>query len=201
MKEYQFTNDWFGVARNMWPSLISKLPDDKSFLEIGSWEGRATVWIAENMAAEQDAMITCVDTWQGGEEHDPNEMSGVFARFSANMSALADNQKEKGRNILIRAIRTKSSQGLAELIHEERTFDFIYIDGSHIARDVLIDACMAWTMLNDKGIMVFDDYMWAGSPLLLHRPKPAIDAFTSIFGQELMVVHNGYQVAIQKVMP
>ena len=201
MKEYQFTNDWFGVARNMWPSLISKLPDDKSFLEVGSWEGRATVWIAENLAAEQDAMITCVDTWQGGEEHDPNEMSGVFARFSANMSALADNQKEKGRNILIRAIRTKSSQGLAELIHEERTFDFIYIDGSHIARDVLIDACMAWTMLNDKGIMVFDDYMWAGSPLLLHRPKPAIDAFTSIFGQELMVVHNGYQVAIQKVMP
>ena len=201
MKEYQFTNDWFGVARNMWPSLISKLPDDKSFLEIGSWEGRATVWIAENMAAEQDAMITCVDTWQGGEEHDPNEMNDVFARFSANMSALADNQKERGENILIRAIRNKSSHALAELITEERTFDFIYIDGSHIARDVLIDACMSWPMLKNGGVMVFDDYMWAGSPLLLHRPKPAVDAFTSIFGQELLVLHNGYQVAIQKVAP
>jgi len=161
MKEYQFTNDWFGVARNMWPSLISKLPDDKSFLEIGSWEGRATVWIAENMAAEQDAMITCVDTWQGGEEHDPGEMNDVFARFSANMSALSDNQKERGRNILIRAIRTKSSQG--------------------------------------RGVMVFEDYMWCGSPLLLHRPKPAIDAFTSVFGQDIYVLHNGYQVAIQRM--
>ena len=199
MKEYQFTNDWFGVARNMWPSLISKLPDDKSFLEIGSWEGRATVWIAENMAAEQDAMITCVDTWQGGEEHDPNEMNDVFARFSANMSALSDNQKERGRNILIRAIRTKSSQGLAELIHEERSFDFIYIDGSHIAKDVLIDACMAWPLLKAGGVMVFDDYMWCGSPLLLHRPKPAIDAFTSVFGQDIYVLHNGYQVAIQRI--
>ena len=201
MKEYHFTNDWFGVARNMWPSLIKHLPDNKSFLEIGSWEGRATVWIAENMAAEMDAMITCVDTWQGGEEHDPNEMGGVFARFSANMSALADNQKERGENILIRAIRNTSVAGLAELIHEDRTFDFVYIDGSHIARDVLIDACMSWPMLKNGGVMVFDDYMWAGSPLLLHRPKPAIDAFTSIFGQELLLLHNGYQVAIQKVKP
>jgi hypothetical protein len=153
------------------------------------------------MAAEMDAMITCVDTWQGGEEHDPNEMGGVFARFSANMSALEDNQKERGENILIRAIRSTSVFGLAELIQEERTFDFIYIDGSHIARDVLIDACMSWPMLKNGGVMVFDDYMWAGSPLLLHRPKPAIDAFTSIFGQELLLLHNGYQVAIQKVTP
>jgi hypothetical protein len=56
-------------------------------------------------------------------------------------------------------------------------------------------------MLKNGGVMVFDDYMWAGSPLLLHRPKPAIDAFTSIFGQELLLLHNGYQVAIQKVTP
>lgn len=201
MKEYQFTNDWFGVARNMWPSLIDKLPGNKAFLEIGSWEGRATVWIAENMAADLDAMITCVDTWQGGEEHDPNEMNNVFARFSANMSALADNQKERGKNILVRAIRNKSSQGLAQLITEEREFDFVYVDGSHIARDVLVDACMSWPLLKNGGVMVFDDYMWMGSPLLLHRPKPAIDAFTSIFGQEIMVLHNGYQVAIQKVKP
>ena len=200
MKDYQFTNDWFGVARNMWPSLIDKLPGNKAFLEIGSWEGRATVWIAENMAADQDAMITCVDTWQGGEEHNKDEMGGVFARFSANMNALADNQKERGKNILVRAIKNYSHHGLAQLITEEREFDFIYIDGSHIARDVLVDACMSWPMLKRGGVMVFDDYMWMGSPLLLHRPKPAVDAFTSVFGQELLVLHNGYQVAIQKVI-
>jgi len=199
MKEYQFTNDWFGVARNMWPTLVPHLPDNKSFLEIGSWEGRATVWIAENMAADQDAMITCIDTWQGGEEHNKDEMGGVFSRFNANMNALADNQHERGKNILVRAIRNTSVQGLAELIHEGREFDFIYIDGSHIAKDVLIDACMSWPMLKSGGVMVFDDYMWRGSPMLLHRPKPAVDAFTSIFGQDLVVMHNGYQVAIQKV--
>ena len=126
-------------------------------------------------------------------------MGGVFARFSANMSALADNRKEQGKNILVRAIKNYSHYGLALLITEEKQFDFIYIDGSHIARDVLVDACMSWPLLKNNGIMVFDDYMWMGSPLLLHRPKPAIDAFTSIFGQEMLIVHNGYQVAIQKV--
>ena len=60
---------------------------------------------------------------------------------------------------------------------------------------------MAWTLLKDRGILVFDDYMWAGSPILLHRPKPAVDAFTSVFGQQLLVLHNGYQVAVQKVLP
>ena len=41
-----------------------------------------------------------------------------------------------------------------------KCFDFIYIDGSHIAKDVLTDACMAWPLLMPKGLMVFDDYMW-----------------------------------------
>jgi hypothetical protein len=79
-----------------------------------------------------------------------------------------------------------------------RRFDFIYIDGSHIAKDVLTDACMAWPLLKSGGIIVFDDYMWGDSRDILHRPKIAIDSFVNVFAEHLEVVAAGYQLAVRK---
>lgn len=203
MRSYEFSNDWFGIAQApvIWPGLARFLPGKTAFLEIGSWEGRSTVWTAENLAAMRGAQIVCVDSWLGGEEHDPSQMGDVYARFQSNMAALEANRREAGGEINVRAVRGTSVQGLAQLLVEERRFDFCYVDGSHTAPDTLTDACMAWAMLKNGGVMVFDDYMWFGSPQLLHRPKPAVDAFTSIFGGQLFVLHNGYQVAVQKRLP
>ena len=39
-------------------------------------------------------------------------------------------------------------------------FDFIYIDGSHMRVDVLLDAVLAWQLLKPGGIMALDDYEW-----------------------------------------
>jgi hypothetical protein len=39
-------------------------------------------------------------------------------------------------------------------------FDFIYIDGSHMRVDVLLDAVLAWQLLKPGGFMVLDDYEW-----------------------------------------
>lgn len=68
-------------------------------------------------------------------------------------------------------------------------FDLIYIDGSHRAADVLIDAVMSFQLLRIGGMMIFDDYIWTMEPQgqedLLNMPKPAIDAFTSIFARKI----------------
>jgi predicted O-methyltransferase YrrM len=81
---------------------------------------------------------------------------------------------------------------------DKHTYDFIYIDGSHVAKDVLTDACMAWPLLKPKGIMVFDDYLWGNPRDILHRPKPAVDAFCNIFAEDMDIVHVGYQLVVQK---
>lgn len=39
-------------------------------------------------------------------------------------------------------------------------FDFYYVDGSHVAPDVMADAVLGWRLLKPGGIMVFDDYEW-----------------------------------------
>ena len=203
MTEYQFTKDWFHWAPQVWEQLIPLLPEGETygaadhgvrkFLEIGSFEGRSTVWIMENMMRKGDYLL-CIDTWKGGEEHSAEDMSAVFERFKANV-AIA---KEK-TGVSIGVARGTSVQRLAEELAEwAGTYDFIYIDGSHIAKDVLTDACMAWPLMKPKGIMVFDDYMWGDPRDILHRPKPAIDAFTNLFAEELNIVHVGYQLVVQK---
>ena len=198
MTEYQFTKDWFNWAPEVWTQLIPLLPGEpgtRSFLEIGSFEGRSSVWIIENMMTEGD-YLACVDTWQGGEEHGEEDMGSVEKRFEYNRSLATAKRK-----VTVTGVKAKSIEYLGEVLMEgddKITFDFIYIDGSHIAKDVLTDACMAWPLLKSKGLMVFDDYMWGNPRDILHRPKPAIDAFCNLFAEEAEIIHVGYQLVVRK---
>ena len=203
MSEYQFTKDWFNWAPEVWTQLIPHLPGEpgkRNFLEIGSFEGRSMTWIVENMMAEND-WLGCIDTWGGGEEHGEEDMSEVEKRFIHNRAVAWD--KFYGRDV--KMLKGSSTDMLAFLNTKTSDpewryngFSFIYIDGSHIAKDVLTDACMAWPLLKPKGMMVFDDYMWGNPRDILHRPKPAIDAFCNLFAEEAEIVHVGYQLVVRK---
>lgn len=46
---------------------------------------------------------------------------------------------------------------LPALVAEGRTFDMIYIDGSHVFEDVFIDAYYCARLLSQGGLMLFDD--------------------------------------------
>mgnify|MGYP003345107982 FL=1 len=93
-----------------------------------------------------------------------------------------------------------SSIELAEFIRDKLQYDFIYIDGSHTAADVLVDACMSWQLLKQGGIMLFDDYHWnPGGYNEYQTPKRGVDAFSHAFGDQFKVVHDGYQIAVQKL--
>ncbi len=204
MSEYQYTRDWFKWAPQVWSQLIPHLPGRKNFLEIGSFEGRSAVWTIENMM-EDGGEIVCIDTWEGGAEHTPEDMAGTEARFDHNISAIQRQFYDKS----VIKLKCTSTEALAELIANAcpmtgtggfNSFDFIYIDGSHLAKDVLVDACLSWPMLKKGGFMVFDDYAWKPPGFtLLQRPKLAVDAFTNMFEDELIIAHSGYQLIVRKV--
>lgn len=95
---------------------------------------------------------------------------------------------------------------LAELLAQGKRnyFDFIYVDGSHQAPDVLCDAVLSFRLLRKFGLLAFDDYLWhehlpyGVDPL--RCPKPAIDAFTNLYCRQLRIVSAPlYQVYIQKI--
>ncbi len=204
MTDYQFTQDWFHWAPEVWERLVPLLPEGhtfgaadrgvRHFLEVGSFEGRSAVWMIEHMMRDGD-MLKCIDTWTGGEDHTEDTLAGAEERFDSN-TALARKQfpgrhvsKWKGTSLDTLAEEVQYGKGL---------YAFIYIDGSHVAKDVLTDACLAWPLLQPGGLMVFDDYLWGEPRDILHRPKPAVDAFVNLFAEEIDVVHVGYQMVVRK---
>jgi len=48
--------------------------------------------------------------------------------------------------------------------------------------------------------MVFDDYIWKGSSNITHLPKPAIDAFTTLFWHKIEMLRAGIaQIYVKKI--
>ena len=196
---YKFTENWFAYAEQIWPKVLNELMTERDscdLLEIGSYEGRSTTWLIENVMRDGDRLF-CVDTWRGGAEHAGINMADVEDRFDSNIDIAIQRKGLKGSAVV--KDKLESSQALARYITEGKKFSFIYIDGSHAAKDVLSDAVMSWQLLSEGGIMVFDDYLWGDPNTPLTRPKLAIDFFLNINAPEINLRHIGYQVVLTKL--
>ena len=182
---YIFSVDWFSCYIHNWTHFLQKFKDKPNlrFLEIGSYQGRSTVWLLENILTHDTSSITCIDTFEGSAEHfeyHQNDLQTLFQVFSHNIS------KFKNK---VNIIKNKSQIALKQ-INEE--YDFIYIDGDHTASSVIEDAILSFSLLKKGGIMIFDDYEW-------DDPKRAIDAFLSIYADKINVLFISTQVYIEKI--
>ena len=157
-------------------------------LEIGAYEGRSTVWFLEEILTGDGSCLTTVDTWEGSAENDPRDMTAVQDRFRRNTREFAD----AGRLTIVVG---RSQTFLAGRIARGETapghgFHIIYVDGSHAAPDVLCDAVLSWALLEPGGVMVFDDYIWAGDETEQERPRFAIDSFLACFLGQYEELHR-----------
>jgi predicted O-methyltransferase YrrM len=193
-----FTADWFtnGLINFEYAKEQMDSPP-ASILEIGCHEGRSTCWMLENLLTE-DGAITCIDpfaneplsAFRNDQAPAPNLIEQVF-RHNTDLA--------KAPEQTIRLMPTLSFYALAELITENAQFDFIYVDGSHSADEVLADAVMAFGLLKKNGYMIFDDYLWMVATDMLDRPKMSIDAFVNMFQKHIEVKLINYQLVIKKV--
>lgn len=185
----EFTNDWFCINTPMWASKIHPLLPcgPLRLMEIGSYEGRSAVWMAEHWLHHPKSKLICVDVWS---QHAPEHVTDwdmVYQRFQSNIKAT-------GRYDQIQVIRLPSHKVFNELA---LPLDFIYIDGSHNAADVMYDALAAMHVINLGGIIAFDDYTWTGN---VHMPPgPAIDFFLKLCEDRIKVIEAGRQVVIQRI--
>lgn len=190
--EKVFTQDWFSHNIHNWSIFLSRLKgkQDLNFLEIGSYEGRATCWLLDEILTDKTSKITCIDTFEGGFEHTDINFKSVYDAFLNNI----DHKKDQ-----VAILKGKSFERLLELQNNKEYFDFIYIDGSHESKHVLQDAILSFEILKSGGIMIFDDYLW-GDPAVDATicPRPAVDAFMVAYAKEIQVLSVGYQVVILK---
>jgi len=188
----EFTNTWFQqtAEANFELNLLHKKPQFKKAIEIGCYEGQATCWMLDHMAFEQ---IVCVDTWEGGAEHKAVDMGAVCERFLKNVSSDQQGIVEIDHCRSMVALNGMLAESKRRLLPNQKAgYDFIYVDGSHIAKDVLTDAVLAWQLLEPGGYIAFDDYTWTEKPRQeanpLDNPRLAIDAFYTIFRREAVIL-------------
>ncbi|MCJ1328106.1 hypothetical protein MMC10_004781 [Thelotrema lepadinum] len=139
----EFTSDWFGEVKVNFEDFARSNSGKKlRVLEIGSYEGRSATWILDNLLDHPESHLTAIDTFAGGMEHrnDDHDVRGLERRFLSNVAQC----KHVDR---LRVMKKDSDEALLQLRREKAVFDFIYIDGSHIAVDVLYDAELCWRML------------------------------------------------------
>lgn len=141
----QFSENWFEHNIPHWERWLAHLRDKPGLrtLEIGSFEGRSTLWLCENVLTAEDSRIDCLDLFAA----DP-VYGDYLARFRANTAAHAHK---------IREFPGYSFDGLRKV---EGEYDIVYIDGWHSAFGALADGVMSWPRLKVGGVMIFDDYLW-----------------------------------------
>lgn len=197
-----FTNAWFdGAARENWDRIIPRLNPTR-ILEIGSYEGASATYLINSLAQHSDIELHCVDIWDEGVQYSHDLMQHVEKRFDHNIAQAIENAP---KHVDFYKHVGPSDGILSAFLAEGKRnyFDFIYIDGSHIAADVLCDAVLSFRLLRVGGIIAFDDYLWSeddGTGINpLRCPKPAIDSFTTLYAQKLTIMSAPlFQLYIEK---
>ena len=180
--DYAFTEHYAAPHTDRWLEHLSHLKDRENvrFLEVGSFEGRSAIWFLENVLTHPTATITCID---------PFRRAGSEALFDHNVRV--SNQGS-------RLVKTKGRSEVVMPGLEPGSYDAIYIDGSHVALNVLMDAAAGWRLLKPGGIMIFDDYRWSLEKPPTERPEMAIDLFLETVDSTLTLLHKDSQVIVRK---
>ena len=162
-------------------------------LEIGSYEGMSSCYFLWRLP---DCHVTCIDTFRGGVD---DRVASSHPRLEEVFDGNIAHVDPAGARVT--KIVDDSRAALLELQARAARFDLVYVDGSHLALDVMVDAALAWRIVPTGGVIVFDDYCWndLGEDRLL-RPGPAIDAVLDLLSAKYELLHSGAQLAIRKVV-
>ncbi len=189
--KYRFTEElnWWGDDIDQNFKMVKNIFNDKtnlSFLEIGVQEARSSCWMLDNILCDSGSHLHCIDikTLDNG-RYNLSVHNGKYTLY-----------EDFSEDVLIRFQN-----------NFRKYFDFVYIDGSHFAKDVLTDLILSWRLLKKDGIMLMDDYridpediIYRNIPHPVHTPKVAIDSFMNIYQNELKILAKNYQICIQKVV-
>jgi predicted O-methyltransferase YrrM len=190
-REGSFTQDWFSWNVPYWEYYYTRgkhiRGDAQEILEVGSFEGLSSCYIFQ---AFPQSRLTCVDTWEGSDEHAGT--AGIRqseANFDTNTAKFTQ-----------RLIKNKeTSRSFFGRTEPKATYDLIYIDGSHRCEDVLFDGLCAYDHLKVGGTLIFDDYLWDFYPDFSRNPANAINHFAKLMSTRMEVKMAYHQVIMVKL--
>jgi predicted O-methyltransferase YrrM len=192
LPNYDFSKDWFTGKIPFWLDAFERsglVGRDVEVLEIGSWEGLSSLFI---LTTFDRARITCIDSWDdsnGAVAVSKDVISDVEARFDKNLAEHRDRVTK----------RKETSLRYFGSVDQAEQFDLIYVDGSHHADNVMVDAVESFSRLKIGGVMIFDDYLAHYYENKDDNPAQAVNLFLRLKRGRYEFVSVYYQLIIRKM--
>lgn len=188
IKEKNFSNDWFTENIPVWLSILKWIKEEKiDCLEIGSYEGMSALFTLKYFNQSQ---VDCVETFGGSDEHKKINFDKVEKNFNQNLKDYTNRYN----------LYKMTSDGFFLDFSKTKTYDLIYIDGSHHSKQVYKDAINSFNCLKKNGIMIFDDFLKKYYLDINENPISAIFEFIKKNKNNLDVIYVGYQLFIKKII-
>ncbi len=115
-------------------------------VEIGSWKGYSTIWLASGSKAGNKVPVYAVDTFEGDKLHYSHGESETYREFEENIRAA--NLKDIVRTMAM-------SSEVAEKIWGDKPIELIFVDGDH--EDTYRDFLRWYPHVIEGGIVALHD--------------------------------------------
>lgn len=155
-----------------------------NYLELGVFQGRSLLWMAQHVLTHADSRAIGVDPWDPAYMRKADEMESSFAFAKKSLRPW----KNK-----VRLFRQTSSGFLRDSAFSRHTFDVIYIDGDHSPASVLEDSVLCWPLLKLGGLIIWDDYAARSQSV-----KTVVKLISRIYGDCWHTLFSNYQFGVRK---
>ena len=154
---YRGIQGWFNYE-SIYDRAVAQSPDPAHFVEIGSWRGKSTVYLAVVIHnSGKQIRLDCVDTWRGSPDEDVHQQDPAVINDTLYQEFLKNTETVRH---IVNPVRMASVD--AAKLYQDQSLDFVLIDAGHSYTDVSADI-QAWLpKIRSGGLLAGDDYAWPG---------------------------------------
>lgn len=150
---FQTIQGWFSYSA-LYDAVVNLYGDNAHFVEVGSWRGRSTAYLAVNIAnSGKSIKLDAIDTWKGSldeeiHQNDPGVVNDtLYDEFVANMEPVKD---------IVNPIRMDSKDAVK--LYADGSLDFVMIDAGHDYQSVKTDIENFLPKIKVGGMIAGDDH-------------------------------------------
>ena len=153
------------IANGFVQTIESLLPPERpiDYLEIGSCQGLSMALIG-GLLRRRNVLgsLMSIDPYfeSGYVEGEAGPYEHAVAVTVNKQTKTAAQRLYSQLGLTVEVLELTSTSGLRQLIRQSRTFDLIYIDGSHEGLLPATDFGLSNAVIRSGGVLVLDDHMW-----------------------------------------
>jgi hypothetical protein len=181
------------ITSNLFSSIDAiypKLPTGPmTCVEIGSFEGRGSLLIAQLLCKHEHSKLYCIDPLDDDYVKGDERMAFWNHACEGQRARFYNNVKNVPSIVLLEGTSDTMIPHIAD-----GSVDFVYIDGDHSPEQVYKDAVTIMSKLKKGSVMLFDDYEWNVNGM---KTADGIDRFLREHTGRYELLLKNWQLAVR----